>query len=82
MPNQMRCRFIHSPCVARRAHAPPFAGKRDDKIMPTIVTASYCEAIRKHATFQVLAKDQLTLRLAICAGNTSFELDQMDKPLA
>jgi hypothetical protein len=59
MLNHMRCCFIHASCAARRAYPSAFAGKRYQKIMATIATAGSGEAMRKHATFQILAKGLL-----------------------
>jgi hypothetical protein len=59
MLNQMRCCFIHASCAARWTHATAFVGKRYQKIMATIATAGSGEAMRKHATFQMLAKGLL-----------------------
>jgi hypothetical protein len=65
MLNQMRCFFIHASCIARQAHPSAFAGKRYQKIMATIATAGSGEAMRKHATFQILAKGLLHKSLGV-----------------
>jgi hypothetical protein len=58
----MRRRLDHAPCVARWAHAAPFAGKRHQKIMAASIATGAGEAIRKDTAFEVFTKRSLDIR--------------------
>jgi len=53
---QVRRCLGHTPGVARGAHAPAFAGKGYEEVVPTVVTAGAGKAVGKDAALQIFAK--------------------------
>ncbi len=66
---QVRRCLGHAPGVARGAHAPAFAGKGYEDVVPTVVTAGAGKAVGKDAALQIFAKRLLHNLMTELLGN-------------
>jgi hypothetical protein len=63
MVRQVRRCLHHTPCVARRAHAPAFARIGYEVVVPAVITPRPGKAVGEDAAFEVFAKRLADIRL-------------------